>query len=270
MEIDAMSEGKLTSRVSVVTGGAGGIGQAVCRELARAGSSVVALDTDAAAAREAALRLSQEFGVAARGYHVDVRRRDTVDSAVSAVLRDFGTIDHLVNAHGIQHLSPFGSFPEEKWIDVHDINLQGVFRTTQAVWPHMIARNFGRVIHIASVHGLVASKLKSAYVAAKHGVVGMTKAAAIEGGPHGVTVNAVCPGAVLTDLVVRQGPEYVRQFGGGISEREALERAFLGVMPTGRFVEPVEVGQLCAFLCSDAARSITGAAIPIDGGWSAH
>jgi 3-hydroxybutyrate dehydrogenase len=109
-----------------------------------------------------------------------------------------------------------------------------------------------------------------AYVTAKHGVVGLTRASAIEGAEHGITVNAVCPGAVLTDLVVRQGPDYVRKFGGGMSEKDALERAFLDAMPTRRFIEPAEIGQLCAYLCSDAACSITGTAIPIDGGWTAR
>jgi 3-hydroxybutyrate dehydrogenase len=182
----------------------------------------------------------------------------------------FGGVDHLVNAHVIQFLSPFSDFPEDKWTLIQDINLQGVFRTTKAVWPHMVKRKRGRVVNIASVHGLVASELKSAYVAAKHGVVGMTRAAAIEGAQSGITVNAICPGAVLTELVLKQGAEYARRSGETISEQAALELIFLEIMPTRRFIEPTEIGQLCAFICCDAARSITGATIPIDGGRTAR
>src|ERR1700722_10772521 len=134
----------------------------------------------------------------------------------------------------------------------------------------MVARERGRIVNVASIHGLVASPYKAAYVAAKHGVVGITRAAALEGAPLGITVNAVCPGAVRTDLVTNQAPKLVQSFGGGISEDEAIARAFLEAMPTRRIIEPDEVGELCAYLCTDAARSITGAPISIDGGWSAH
>lgn len=260
----------LRGRASIVTGAAGGIGRAVCEELARAGSGIALFDIEGAVVDEVAVRLINTFGVPAESYVVDIRHNDEVVRVVDAVVADFGAIDHLINAHGVQFLSAFSDFPQDKWALIHDINLQGVFRAMQAVWPQMLNRKRGRIVNIASVHGLVASELKSAYVTAKHGVVGLTRASAIEGAEHGITVNAVCPGAVLTDLVLRQGPEYVRKFGGGISEREALERAFLDVMPSRRFIEPIEIGQLCAYLCSDAACSITGAAIPIDGGWTAR
>jgi 3-hydroxybutyrate dehydrogenase len=134
----------------------------------------------------------------------------------------------------------------------------------------LVARGRGRIVNIASVHGLVASPFKPAYVAAKHGVVGLTRASAIEGAPLGITVNAVCPGAVMTDLVRNQAPQLVESYGGGITHDEALERAFLTAMPSRTFIEPQEVGQLCAYLCSDAARSINGAPISIDGAWAAH
>lgn len=265
-----MSFVKLEHRTSIITGAAGGIGKAICEELARAGSDIALFDVDFSKAQGLANDLTKEFGVTAKAYKADVRRARELGHAVDSVASDFAGIDHLINAHGIQFLSPFGEFPEDKWTLIQDINLQGVFRTTKAVWSHMIKRKRGRVVNIASVHGLVASELKSAYVAAKHGVVGMTRAAAIEGAKLGITVNAICPGAVLTDLVLQQGAEYARRFGEGISEEAALERAFLDVMPTRRFIEPSEIGQLSAFLCCDAARSITGAAIAIDGGWSAR
>ena len=260
----------LERRTSIVTGAAGGIGRAICEELAKAGSNIALFDINSGKANEIAGSLGKDFEVTAKAYEVDVRRTEDVVRSVNDVLRDFNAVDHLINAHGIQFLSPFQSFPQDKWALIQDINLQGVFRTTQAVWPHLSNQKRGRVVNIASVHGLVASELKSAYVSAKHGVIGLTRAAAIEGAQLGITVNAICPGAVLTDLVTQQGPDYVRRFGENISEQAALERAFLDVMPTRQFIEPAEVGQLCTFLCCDAARSITGAAIPIDGGWSAR
>jgi 3-hydroxybutyrate dehydrogenase len=265
-----MSFVTLEHRTSIVTGAAGGIGRAICEELARVGSDIALFDIDFGRAETVANGLVKEFGVAAKVYESDVRQTIELEQAIDKVASDFAGVDHLINAHGIQFLSPFQDFPEDKWILIQDINLQGVFRTTKAVWPHMIKRGRGRIVNIASVHGLVASELKSAYVTAKHGVVGMTRAAAIEGAQSGITVNAICPGAVMTELVLKQGSEYARRFGDGISEQAALERAFLDVMPTRRFIEPSEIGQLCAFICCDAARSITGAAIAIDGGWSAR
>jgi 3-hydroxybutyrate dehydrogenase len=153
---------------------------------------------------------------------------------------------------------------------VRAIDLDALFYATKAAWPHLVARGRGRIVNVASVHGIVASPYKAAYVAAKHGVVGLTKVSALEGAALGITANAICPGAVMTDLVRGQAADLAHSFGGGISEDEALERAFLAAMPTRRFIEPAEVGALCAFLCSDYAASITGTAIPIDGGWSAH
>jgi 3-hydroxybutyrate dehydrogenase len=187
-----------------------------------------------------------------------------------AVASDLGGLDHLVNNAGIQFVAPIAEFPDDRWEAVTSINLDGVFFATKAAWPHMVARGRGRIVNVASIHGLVASPYKPAYVAAKHGVIGFTRAAALEGASLGITVNAVCPGAVLTDLVRKQAPQLVQSYGGGISEEEALSRAFLDAMPTRRFIDPEEVAQLCVFLCTDAARSITGAPISIDGGWSAH
>ncbi len=260
----------LVGRVSVVTGGAHGIGAATGLELARAGSAVALFDLDGDEASHTAAAIENETGVRARGYAVDVRKAETVKQMCDAVAEDFGSLDHLINNAGIQHVAPLPEFPDAAWDSVMGVNLDGVFYATKAVWPHMLARSRGRIINMASVHGLVASPFKPAYVAAKHAVVGFTRAAALEGAPHGITVNAVCPGAVLTDLVRAQAPYLVRTYGGDISEEEALERAFLDAMPSKTFIDPQEVAQLCAYLCSDAARSITGAPLAIDGGWSAH
>ena len=187
-----------------------------------------------------------------------------------AVAQDFGSLDHLVNNAGVQYVAPLAEFPDGEWERVTSVNLDGVFYATKAVWPHMSARGRGRIVNIASIHGLVASPLKAAYVAAKHGVVGLTRAAALEGVAAGITVNAICPGAVMTDLIRGQAPQLVTHYGGGLTEDEALSRAFLEAMPSNAFIEPQEVGQLCAYLCSDAARSMTGSPISLDGGWGAH
>jgi 3-hydroxybutyrate dehydrogenase len=260
----------LTNRVSIVTGGSRGIGAAAALELARAGSDVAIFDLDGDEASAAAGAIARETGRKARGYAVDVRKPELLKGMCDAVAQDFGRVDHLINNAGVQFVAPVAEFPDDKWDFVTSINLDGVFYAIKAVWPHMLAAKRGRIVNVASIHGLVASPYKPAYVAAKHGVVGLTRAAALEGAALGITVNAVCPGAVLTDLVRNQAPQLVQSYGGNISEDEALERAFLEAMPSKTFIEPQEVGQLCAYLCSDAARSITGAPISIDGGWSAH
>jgi 3-hydroxybutyrate dehydrogenase len=257
-------------RVSVVTGGSRGIGLACATELARAGGSVAVCDLLLADAQAAAAQLATEFAIDARGYACDVRVWNDVHTTLDTIARDFGRIDHLVNNAGVQHVAPLASFAIADYERVRSVDLDGVFFATKAVWPYLIARGRGRIVNIASVQGLIGSAFKAAYVAAKHGVVGLTKVAAIEGAPLGITVNAICPGAVLTDLVRGQAADLVASYGGGISEAEALDRAFLAAMPTRRFIEPYEVGALCAYLCTDVAKSITGAPIAIDGGWSAH
>jgi len=255
-------------RVSIVTGGARGIGLACATELARAGSAVAICDLQQADAAAAAL--AAQFAVTARGYAVDVREWPAVSATIERIAADFGRIDHLVNNAGVQFVSPIGEFPIEKYQLVRSVDLDGVFYATKAVWPHLVTRGRGRVVNIASVQGVIGSPFKAAYVAAKHGVVGLTKVGAIEGAALGITVNAICPGAVMTELIRGQAADLVKSFGGGISEEEALDRAFLEAMPTRRFIEPIEVGALCAYLCGDLARSITGAPISIDGGWFAH
>ena len=260
----------LAGRVSVVTGGSGGIGAAAGLELARAGSAVALFDLNGDAASHTAADIERETGCKARGYAVDVRKPELLKQMCDAVAEDFGSLDHLINNAGVQFIAPVSEFPDDKWDFVTGINLDGVFYATKAVWPHMVARGRGRIVNMASVQGLIASPFKAAYVAAKHGVVGLTKATALEGVALGITVNAICPGAVMTDLIRNQAPQLVVQYGGGISEDEALSRAFLEAMPSKAFIDPQEVGQLCAYLCSDAARSITGAPLSIDGGWAAH
>jgi len=261
---------RLEGRVSVVTGAARGIGYACATALAAAGSDVALCDLDAATAEASAKTLAAEHGVRARGYAVNVTVPEQVQAGVNRIVADLGAIDHLVNNAGVQHVAPIPEFAEADWNRVRAVDLDSIFYVTKAVWPHLVARKRGRIVNIASVHGLVASSFKSAYIASKHGVVGFTKASALEGAEAGITANAICPGAVFTDLISGQAKDLAASYGGGISEEEALKRAFLSKMPTGTFIDPLEVGVLCAYLCSDAARSITGTAIPIDGGWSAE
>ena len=260
----------LRGRVSAVTGGARGIGRACADALAAAGSAVAVIDIDLAFATNAATALTAEHGIAAHAIACDVRDPQAVRRAIESAVTQLGRLDHLVNNAGVQFVSPIGEFPDARWEDVRAIDLDALFYATKAAWPHLVDAKRGRIVNIASVHGLVASPYKAAYIAAKHGVVGLTKVSALEGATLGITANAICPGAVMTDLIRNQAAGLAHSYGGGISEEEALERAFLAAMPTRRFIEPAEVGALCAFLCSDYAVSITGAAIPIDGGWSAH
>lgn len=261
---------RLDGRVSVVTGAARGIGRACAEALAAAGSQVAVCDLAGAAAETTAREIAAQAGVETRSYALDVADRIAVTAAIAKIVADFGTIDHLVNNAGVQFVAPIAEFPDEQWERVLGIDLDAVFYLTKAVWPHMIARGRGRIVNIASIQGLVASPYKPAYIAAKHGVVGLTKATAIEGAAGGITANAICPGAVATELIRGQAKSLAASYGGGISDEEALARGFLEKMPTGRFIEPVEVGALCAYLCSDLARSITGAPISIDGGWFAQ
>jgi 3-hydroxybutyrate dehydrogenase len=265
-----MSAYDLSGRVSVVTGGARGIGAATALALAQAGSEVAIFDLKADDAQGRAAFVAAETGRTTRGYAVDVRDAAAVRAACDAVAAEFGALDHLINNAGIQFVAPLAEFPDDRWDQVTATNLDGVFHAIKAAWPHMVARRRGRIVNVASIHGLVASPYKPAYVAAKHGVVGLTRAAALEGAPLGITVNVICPGAVLTDLVRDQVPDLVAAYGGGVSDEEALSRAFLQAMPSRTFIEPEEVAHLCLYLCSDWARSINGAPISIDGGWSAH
>jgi 3-hydroxybutyrate dehydrogenase len=260
----------LHDRVSFVTGGARGIGRACAEALAQAGSAVAVVDLDEQAAGATAREIAARYGVVARPYACDVRDPAAIRATVDRAAADLGGLDHVVNNAGVQFVSPLAEFPDDKYENVRAIDLDSVFHTSKAAWPYLVARGRGRIVNVASVQGLIGSPFKIAYVAAKHGVVGMTKVLAIEGAPLGITANAICPGAVMTDLVRGQAAGLVASYGGGISEDEALERAFLDAMPTKRFIEPSEVGALCAFLCSDYAVSITGAPVSIDGGWAAH
>jgi 3-hydroxybutyrate dehydrogenase len=187
---------------------------------------------------------------------------------VRRVLQEFGSIDILVNNAGIQHVAPVDEFPVDKWQAIIAVNLSAAFHTVRLALPAMKRKGFGRIINVASAHALVASPYKSAYVAAKHGIAGFTKAVALEVAQQGITANAVCPGYVLTPLVQKQIPDTAK--ARGISEEAVVSDVLLAAQPSKRFVEISEVAALTLHLCSDAAASITGAVLPVDGGWTAQ
>jgi len=256
-------------KTALVTGSTSGIGLGIARQLAAQGANLV-LNGFGDAAQIAALRadLSQEFGVVVRYDGADMSRPEAIGSMMDKALTEFGAIDLLVNNAGIQHVAPVDEFPLDKWNAILAINLSAAFHTTRLALPAMKRQGWGRIVNVASAHALVASPYKSAYVAAKHGIAGFTKAVALEVAEAGITVNAVCPGYVLTPLVQQQIPDTAR--ARGISEEAVVRDVLLHAQPTKKFVTVEQVAAFTAFLCSDAAASITGAVLPIEGGWTAH
>jgi 3-hydroxybutyrate dehydrogenase len=198
----------------------------------------------------------------------DVSDENGVTSLVRDTEAKLGVIDILVNNAGIQHVSSIAEFDPTRWDNIIEVNLSAAFRATKLVMPGMIRKKWGRVINIASVHGLVASEFKAAYVAAKHGLLGLTKVTALEGAPFGITANAICPGYADTPLVQQQISDQAKVHG--ISEDDVIEKVMLIKQPIKKFVRPDSIGALCVFLASEHGELITGAAIPIDGGWSAQ
>lgn len=200
--------------------------------------------------------------------NADMTKPNEIEGLIKESMDTFGHIDIVVNNAGIQHVAPIEEFPADKLDAVIAINLLSAFHTTRASFASMKKRGYGRIINIASAHGLVASPFKSAYVAAKHGLVGFTKTIALEGAEYGITANAICPGYVKTPLVEKQIPDTAK--ARGISEQEVIQNLILEAQPTKQFVTVEQIGALAVFLCSDAALQITGASLPIDGGWTAR
>jgi 3-hydroxybutyrate dehydrogenase len=259
----------LKGKTALVTGSTSGIGAGIVEALAAQGCNIVlnGMGEPAAIAAQRE-RLSRVFGIEVIYDGADMSAPAAIEGMIAEAIRDFGGIDILVNNAGIQHVAPIEEFPEETWHAIIAINLVAAFHTIRLVLPGMKQRGWGRIVNIASAHALVASPFKSAYVAAKHGIAGLTKTVALEVAESGVTVNAVCPGYVLTPLVGKQIPDTAK--ARGISEAAVVRDVLLAAQPTKRFVEVEEVAALCAFLASEAARSITGAILPIDGGWTAQ
>ncbi|WP_417721644.1 3-hydroxybutyrate dehydrogenase [Salipiger sp.] len=254
----------LKGKTAVVTGSNSGIGLGVARSLAAAGAKVVLNSfTDREEDHALAADMAKEFGTEVRYIKADMSKGEDC----RALIEQAGACDILVNNAGIQHVAPIDEFPVEKWNAIIAINLNSAFHCTAAALPLMRKAGWGRVVNIASAHGLTASPYKSAYVAAKHGVVGMTKVVALETAKENITANAICPGYVLTPLVEAQIPDTAKEYN--LSEEEAVEQVILARQPSKQFATVEQIGGTAVFLCSDAAEQITGTTISVDGGWTA-
>jgi 3-hydroxybutyrate dehydrogenase len=259
----------LAGKVSLVTGSTSGIGLGIARALADAGSAVV-LNGFGAADEIVRTRdqIAADCGVKVSYSPADMTKAAAITEMIETTLTEHGRLDVLVNNAGIQYIAPLDQFPAEKWDAILSINLSSAFHTMRLVLPAMRRNKFGRIINIASAHGLVASPFKAAYVAAKHGIVGLTKVAALETAEEGITCNAICPGYVYTPLVEAQIDGQAKAHG--ISREQVVHDVLLAQQPNKRFATVEELGALTVFLASDAAASITGIALPVDGGWTAH
>ena len=259
----------LTGKTAIVTGSTSGIGLAIAEAFAAAGANVVLNSFSNSEADHAiAAGLAKEHGVTATYVKADMARADECRGLVEQAVSRFGGVDILVNNAGIQHVAPVEEFPVEKWDAIIAINLTSAFHTTAVAVPHMRDAGWGRIINIASAHGLRASPNKAAYVAAKHGVVGLTKTVALELAGKGVTCNAICPGFVLTPLVERQIQD--RMKAGGIDRETVIRDGILEKQPSKQFVTVEQVAQAAIFLASEAADQITGTTLSMDGGWTAQ
>ena len=255
----------LKGKTALVTGSTSGIGLGVALSLARQGANVVLNGFGDNATPQAQVA---ELGVRAGFHGADMSKPGDIAAMMAYAQKEFGGVDILVNNAGIQHVAAVEEFPVERWDAILAINLSSTFHTTRLAVPSMRARNWGRVINIASTHGLVASAQKSAYVAAKHGVIGFTKAVALETATTGVTVNAICPGWVLTPLVQKQVD--ARAQADGVDDAEAKRRLLAEKQPSLQFTTPEQLGELTVFLCSSAADNVRGVAWSVDGGWTAQ
>ncbi|CEJ12395.1 D-beta-hydroxybutyrate dehydrogenase [bacterium YEK0313] len=259
----------LSGKTAIVTGSTSGIGLGIATALAAAGARLLINGLgDPAAVEAERARLAADHGVEVAYSGADMSKPEEIAGMIALAEERFGGVDILVNNAGIQHVAPIEEFPVVKWDAIIAINLTSAFHTTRLAVPAMKRKGWGRVINIASAHALVASPFKSAYVAAKHGIAGLTKTVALEVAEHGITVNAICPGYVMTPLVEKQIPEQAA--ARGISEDAVVRDVLLAAQSTKRFVEVSELAALAAFLCSPASGSITGAILPVDGGWTAH
>ena len=259
----------LAGKVSLVTGSTSGIGLGIAPALAAAGSEIVLNGfgpPDAVAAAQAAI--ARDFDVRVFYSPADMSKPAAIREMIEKTLQSSGRLDILVNNAGIQHVAPLQDFPSEKWDAILAINLSSAFHTSRSALPSMLRNRWGRIINVASAHGLVASPFKSAYVAAKHGIVGLTKVIALETAEQGITCNAVCPGYVYTPLVEAQIDGQAKAHG--IPREQVIREVLLAQQPNKRFATVEELGALAVFLASEAAASITGVALPVDGGWTAH
>ena len=260
----------LKGKVAVITGSTSGIGLGIAECLAKAGAHVVlnGLGDDATIAAAQKSVKAQNKRIKVRYHSADMTKPDQIADLIDYARRDLGSVDIVVNNAGIQHTSPVESFPIDQWDAIIAINLTSAFHTTRAALPLMRVNRWGRIINIASVHGLVASEHKAAYVAAKHGIIGLTKVVALEAAGQGVTCNAICPGWVRTPLVERQIEALAKSHG--LTIEKAAEKLLEEKQPSKAFVEVADLAALVLFLCSDAAAQMTGVSLPVDGAWTAR
>jgi 3-hydroxybutyrate dehydrogenase len=259
----------LAGKVSLITGSTSGIGLGIARALASAGSAVV-LNGFGKPDEISGIRtkIANEFGVKVTFSGADMSKPDAIRAMIDGVQKEHGRLDILINNAGIQFVAPLQEFPIEKWDAILAINLSSAFHTTRLALPAMVQNKWGRIINMASAHGLVGSPFKAAYVAAKHGMLGLTKVVALETAEQGITCNAICPGYVYTPLVEAQIDGQAKAHG--IPREQVIRDVLLAQQPNKKFATVDELGMLAVFLASDAAASITGAALPVDGGWTAH
>src|SRR5215475_14063121 len=259
----------LKGKVALVTGSTSGIGLAIAQGFAAEGADIVINGFgDAAAIEQERAGIESRFGVRCRYSGADMSKADQIAEMVATAQKELGSVDILVNNAGIQFVSPVEEFPPEKWDLIIAINLSAAFHAIRAAVPGMKERKWGRIMNTASAHALVASPFKSAYVAAKHGIAGLTKTVALETATFGITANAICPGYVWTPLVEKQIPDTMA--ARNLTREQVINDVLLHAQPTKQFVTVEEVAALAVFLASDNAKSITGAILPVDGGWTAE
>jgi 3-hydroxybutyrate dehydrogenase len=269
MQAGTRRERPLAGKAAIVTGSTSGIGLGIARALAEAGADIVLNGFGPEAEIERArAAIEEEHAVDVVYSPADMSKPDSIAAMIELARRRSGGVDILVNNAGIQHVAPLESFPVEKWEQILAINLSSAFHTTRLVLPAMRERGWGRIINVASAHALIASPFKSAYVAAKHGVLGLTRVTALETAEDGITCNAICPGYVYTPLVEAQIDGQAKAHG--LPRERVIREVLLAQQPNKRFATVEEMGAVALFLASDAAASITGAALPVDGGWTAH
>jgi 3-hydroxybutyrate dehydrogenase len=269
MKHEIASARTLTGKVSLITGSTSGIGLGIARALAAAGSAIVLNGFGKAEEVEATRKqLADDFGAKVTFSGADMSKPESIRAMIETAQQDHGRLDIVVNNAGIQFVVPLQDFPPEKWDAILAISLSSAFHTTRLALPGMVKNGWGRIINVASAHGLVASPFKAAYVAAKHGIVGLTKVTALETAEQNITCNAICPGYVYTPLVEAQIDGQARAHN--IPRERVIKEILLAQQPNKKFATVEELGALSVFLASDAGASITGIALPVDGGWTAH